>query len=50
MKVKVCSSHIPYCIARVKARGRSLCCRYGWCSWAVPIDEKKKPKELNRGT
>ena len=37
MQIKTCASHISYCPARIRRRGKSLCCRYGWCEWAVPV-------------
>lgn len=37
LPIKFCRSHRPYCNARIKTKGRSRCCRYGWCGWAEPI-------------
>ncbi len=44
-KIKVCASHIPRCDARIETEDKSLCCRYGWCEWAIPIDAKNKSKK-----
>ena len=40
--IKHCISHKPFCDARVKRKGKpSLCCRYGWCCFAKPVEGEK---------
>jgi len=42
LPIKYCCSRIPYCNARIKKQGYSLCCRYGWCGWAEPSQDRIK--------
>lgn len=38
--IKQCCSHKPKCNARIKRLNKpSLCCKYGWCGWANPVEE-----------
>ncbi len=47
--IKYCDSHQPRCNARIlRQEGHSLCCRYGWCEFALPsqdIDLCSQPLE-----
>ncbi len=40
LPIKYCVSSIPYCNARIKRQGYSLCCRYGYCGWAEPSQDR----------
>ena len=48
MKVllKHCTSHQPICFARIKHKGGSLCCKYGWCVYAEPSQDRRS-KAMN---
>ena len=37
--IKYCTSR-KKCNARIKQQGYSLCCRYGWCGWAQPSQDR----------
>jgi len=46
MKIRICKSRKSYCDARIKRKGKpSLCCRYGWCGWACPVNKEELLKE-----
>ena len=52
LPIKYCTSNASYCNARIKRQGYSLCCRYGWCSWAEPsqdrvLNHKKRAEQDN---
>jgi len=41
LAIKYCRSHDPICNARIHQGEYSLCCRYGWCGWAEPSQNRK---------
>ena len=41
LPIKYCTSIKPYCNARIKEGKYSLCCRYGWCEYAEPSQDRK---------
>ena len=41
LPIKYCRARAPYCNARVKESNYTLCCRYGWCGWAEPSQDRR---------
>ncbi len=46
LPIKYCTSSKPYCNARIKGSNYSLCCRYGWCEYAQPSQNRGRKTAL----